>query len=92
MPGRVPHAEGARLLRACDIFVSPHASHMVDGPFFGSPTKLFEYMAMGRAIVASDLEQIGEVLRPALSPPQLARSGSGGERRTRRVVRARGCR
>jgi glycosyltransferase involved in cell wall biosynthesis/ubiquinone/menaquinone biosynthesis C-methylase UbiE len=73
MPGRVPHAAGARLLRACDIFVCPHASHMVDGPFFGSPTKLFEYMAMGRAIVASDLEQIGEVLRPALSPSQLAR-------------------
>ena len=31
-------------------------------PFFGSPTKLFEYMAMGKGIVASDLEQIGEVL------------------------------
>jgi glycosyltransferase involved in cell wall biosynthesis len=32
-------------------------------PFFGSPTKLFEYMAMERAIIASDLDQIGEVLR-----------------------------
>ena len=31
-------------------------------PFFGSPTKLFEYMAMGKGIVASDLDQIGEVL------------------------------
>ena len=30
--------------------------------FFGSPTKLFEYMAMGKAIVASDLNQIGEIL------------------------------
>ncbi|RME98424.1 MAG: glycosyltransferase, partial [Chloroflexi bacterium] len=30
--------------------------------FFGSPTKLFEYMAMGRAIVASNLGQIGEIL------------------------------
>jgi glycosyltransferase involved in cell wall biosynthesis len=30
--------------------------------FFGSPTKLFEYMGLGRAIVASDLDQIGEVL------------------------------
>ena len=29
---------------------------------FGSPTKLFEYMAMGKAIVASRLGQIGEVL------------------------------
>ena len=36
---------------------------MTDGSeFFGSPTKLFEYMAMGKAIVASRLGQIGEVL------------------------------
>ena len=72
MTGRVAHKEGARLLRACDIFVSPHASHMVDSPFFGSPTKLFEYMAMGKAIVASNLEQIGEILSPSFSPSDLA--------------------
>lgn len=64
--GRVPQEEAARLLGACDIYVSPHNSHMVGSKFFGSPTKLFEYMAMGGAIVASDLEQIGEVLSPAL--------------------------
>jgi glycosyltransferase involved in cell wall biosynthesis len=69
--GRVPQQEGARLLKACDIFVSPHNSHMIDSRFFGSPTKVFEYMALGRAIVASDLEQIGEVLRPALTPSDL---------------------
>ena len=66
--GRVPQTEGARLLKACDIYVSPHNRHMVDSKFFGSPTKLFEYMAMGGGIVASDLEQIGEVLQPALRP------------------------
>jgi len=71
--GRVPQHEGARLLKACDLYVSPHNSHMVDGKFFGSPTKIFEYMAMGGGIVASDLEQIGEVLSPALRPPDLAR-------------------
>lgn len=64
--GRVPQTEGARLLKACDVLVSPHSSHMVDSKFFGSPTKLFEYMAMSAGIVASDLEQIGEVLAPAL--------------------------
>jgi glycosyltransferase involved in cell wall biosynthesis len=36
---------------------------LADGSeFFGSPTKIFEYMAMGKAIVASRLGQIGEVL------------------------------
>ena len=70
--GRVPQVQGARLLRACDVFVSPHSSHMVDSKFFGSPTKLFEYMAMGGGIVASDLEQIGMVLSPALRPEQFS--------------------
>jgi glycosyltransferase involved in cell wall biosynthesis/ubiquinone/menaquinone biosynthesis C-methylase UbiE len=71
--GRVPQEEGARLLQACDIFVSPHNSHMADQKFFGSPTKIFEYMSMAGGIVASDLEQIGEVLSPALRPADLER-------------------
>ena len=65
--GRVPQVEGARLLKACDIYVSPHSTHMIDSKFFGSPTKIFEYMALGGGIVASDLEQIGQVLSPALT-------------------------
>ena len=69
--GRVPQAEGARLLKACDIYVSPHNSHMVDSRFFGSPTKIFEYLAMRGGIVASDLEQIGEILSPALTVAEL---------------------
>jgi glycosyltransferase involved in cell wall biosynthesis/ubiquinone/menaquinone biosynthesis C-methylase UbiE len=73
--GRVPQAEGARLLKACDLYVSPHNTHMVDSRFFGSPTKIFEYMAMAGGIVASDLEQIGEVLSPALRVNDLARPG-----------------
>ena len=72
--GSVPQQEGARLLKACDIYVSPHSSHMVDSRFFGSPTKLFEYMAMQGGIVASDLEQIGQVLSPALRPADLAQA------------------
>jgi glycosyltransferase involved in cell wall biosynthesis/ubiquinone/menaquinone biosynthesis C-methylase UbiE len=70
--GRVPQAEGARLLKACDVYVSPHNVHMVDSRFFGSPTKIFEYMAMADGIVASDLEQIGEVLSPALRAVDLS--------------------
>ena len=63
--GRVPQLQGRRLLQAGDIYLSPHSGHMKNMPFFGSPTKLFEYMALGGAIIASDLEQIGQVLRPA---------------------------
>ena len=60
--GLVPQTEGPSYLAACDIFASPHVPNPDGSPFFGSPTKLFEYMAMGRAIVASRLDQIAEVL------------------------------
>jgi glycosyltransferase involved in cell wall biosynthesis/2-polyprenyl-3-methyl-5-hydroxy-6-metoxy-1,4-benzoquinol methylase len=60
--GMVPQEEAPAYLAACDILVSPHVPNPDGSPFFGSPTKLFEYMAMGRGIVASDLDQIGEVL------------------------------
>jgi glycosyltransferase involved in cell wall biosynthesis/ubiquinone/menaquinone biosynthesis C-methylase UbiE len=69
--GRVPQEEGRRLLGACDVLISPHNAHMVDSRFFGSPTKVFEYMAEGAGIVASDLEQIGQVLSPGLRATQL---------------------
>ncbi len=70
--GLVPQEEGPRHLAAMDILVAPHVPNPDGSRFFGSPTKLFEYMAMGRAIVASRLEQIAEVLddgRTALLVP-----------------------
>ena len=78
--GAVSHDGVPAYLDAADILLSPHVG-MPDGrPFFGSPTKLFEYMAMGKAIVASDLDQLGRVLRhqetawlvPPGEPVQLA--------------------
>jgi len=62
-PGLVPQEEAADYLAACDLLVSPHVPNPDGSRFFGSPTKLFEYMAMGKGIVASRLEQIGEVLQ-----------------------------
>ena len=62
LTGIVPQADGPRYLAACDILVSPHVPNPDGTPFFGSPTKLFEYMAMGKGIVASDLDQVGEIL------------------------------
>lgn len=60
--GSIPQEEAPTYLAACDILVSPHVPNADGSEFFGSPTKLFEYMAMGRGIVASDLAQLGEVL------------------------------
>jgi len=60
--GMVPQEEGPQYLAACDYLVSPHVPNSDGTPFFGSPTKLFEYMAMGKGIIASDLDQIGEIL------------------------------
>jgi len=76
--GLVPREKVAEYLDSCDILVSPHIP-MPDGSrFFGSPTKLFEYMAMGKGIVASRLDQLAEVLehdRTAL----LVTPGDAGE-------------
>ncbi len=61
--GSVEHLQVPALLDACDVLVSPHVPLSDGSEFFGSPTKIFEYMAMSKGIVASRLGQIGEVLR-----------------------------
>ena len=58
--GNLPHAEAAALLRAADIAVL--CNSMSPTAMVGSPLKLFEYMAAGKAIVASALPHIRGVL------------------------------
>ena len=76
--GAVEHVRVPALLDACDVLVSPHVPLEDGSDFFGSPTKLFEYMAMGKAIVASRLGQISDVLEDE-STSLLVKPGNAAE-------------
>ena len=71
LTGLIPQQEAPVYLALSEIFVSPHIPNPDGSPFFGSPTKLFEYMAMGKAVIASNLGQIGEILKNSLPASSL---------------------
>jgi glycosyltransferase involved in cell wall biosynthesis len=60
--GSIDHTRVPAYLDACDILASPHVPSSDGSEFFGSPTKLFEYLAMEKGIVASRLGQVGDVI------------------------------
>lgn len=64
--GLVLSQQAKDYLAACDAFLSPTQPNADGTPFFGSPTKLFEYLSMGKPVIASDLDQVAEVVFPAL--------------------------
>jgi glycosyltransferase involved in cell wall biosynthesis len=59
--GQIPPADVAGRLAAASILVLPNTPSAISERYT-SPLKLFEYLAMGRPIVASDLPSIREVL------------------------------
>lgn len=63
--GIIAQEKAPDYLMRCDAFLCPTRSSADGVRFFGSPTKLFEYMSMARLIIASDIEQLSEVLYPA---------------------------
>jgi glycosyltransferase involved in cell wall biosynthesis len=67
LTGVLERPQALQLLSCAEVCVSPHVPNPDGSPFFGSPTKLFEYMGLQRAIVASDLDQIGEVIEDGRS-------------------------
>ncbi|MDP8256839.1 MAG: glycosyltransferase family 4 protein [Candidatus Alcyoniella australis] len=60
--GVVPFEQVPSHLACCDALVSPQVP-FIGKTFHGSPIKLFEYMAMGKPVVASDIGQLAQVVR-----------------------------
>jgi glycosyltransferase involved in cell wall biosynthesis len=71
--GFVPHAEVRRTIAGAGAAVLPLPDNLM-ARYFTSPLKLFDYMAAGTPIVASDLPTVGEVLTDGdnalLVPPE----------------------
>jgi glycosyltransferase involved in cell wall biosynthesis len=61
---RVPHHEVASFLRAADVGVAIHPEYFWSRwGFHGSPMKMFDYMACGLPVVASDHGQMRDLLQ-----------------------------
>lgn len=56
LPGRVPHEQIADYIDAMDYGILP------DSNDYGSPMKLFEFMAMGKGMVVPDFSPVAEVV------------------------------
>ena len=69
--GRVDHQNIPSLLSAADVAVAPYPRSDVE--FWGSPMKIYEYMACGCAIVATSVGQLKQVIQDGtngiLAPP-----------------------
>ncbi len=64
--GKIAQDQAPHYLASCDAFLCPTQPNADGTRFFGSPTKLFEYMSMAKPVLASDLEQLAEVISPAI--------------------------
>ena len=63
MTGAIAHTRIPEILSIADVAVVPSASLAASRGGTGTPLKLFEYMAAGKAIVATALNEAAEVIR-----------------------------
>jgi len=62
MTGLVTHNQVPEMLSITDVCLTPTLENSDGSEFFGSPTKLFEYLAAGKPIVASAVGQVTDVM------------------------------
>ncbi len=60
--GQREHSEIPSYLKSADVLVLPNSGKEAISRLYTSPIKMFEYMASGKPIVASDLPSLREVL------------------------------
>lgn len=65
--GFLPPSQAMQYSQACDVLIAPYKRNVIVGPNtdigkWMSPLKIFEYMAIGKPILASNLPVIREVL------------------------------
>lgn len=60
--GHKPHPEIPYWLKSADVLVLPNSGKEEISQYYTSPLKMFEYMAVQKPIVASNLPSIGEIL------------------------------
>lgn len=65
--GHKPYREIPKYLAAADVLVLPNSGKTAISRIYTSPLKLFEYMAAGRPIVASDIPSVREILDESMA-------------------------
>ena len=61
--GHVSYEENIKILKNCDILVSPQVNNLDKSTFFGSPTKIFEYMSIGKKVLISDCGDLPKYIK-----------------------------